>query len=243
MLQPTASLVRDSSVSQNGVATAGVPPWLSLGVRRRRARGVARRFSFELVYAADSVSVAIDTLNSLLPTGRRSRARVPVADLGGLTPDTPVFAELSLLFPADEAVRGFYPLDDMRPEWTDEGIECLPVGAIDLAIRVGVSYALLTFTARTNGMSDLFQDSLAVWRQFADLLRTSGGLGGLFHGAVPRGVGSYPLLPDGREAVELDFCDFVLEERDLYWHIDVDRYAAAILQAPRVAGRPRNFLG
>lgn len=201
---------------------------------------MARRYSFELIYAADSVAVALDALNAILPAGRRPRVRVPVADLGGLTPGTPVFTELSLLFPADETVRGFYPLDDVPSEWTDEEVEWLPVGAIDLAIRVGVSYALLTFAARTNGMSDLFHNSQAVWGQFAALLQSSGGLGGLFHGAVPRGVSRYPLLPDGREAVELAFFDFVMEERDLYWHIDVDRYAAAILQSPRVAGRKRS---
>jgi hypothetical protein len=76
-------------------------------------------------------------------------------------------------------------------------------------------------------MSDLFERSRAIWAQFDSLLRASGGLVALFTGA-------YPVLPDGRATVTLDYFDYVLEERDLYWHLDVDRYASAVLRA---AGR------
>ena len=38
-LQPTARLVRDSSVQKNGVTIASVPPWLSNTVRRLRIVG------------------------------------------------------------------------------------------------------------------------------------------------------------------------------------------------------------
>src|SRR5581483_10131856 len=148
-----------------------------------------------------------------------------------------LFVEVALLFPADDMVRAFYPLDDVESEWTDDGVECLPVGTIDLAVRTGAKNALVSVAARTSGMSDLFRDSPAVWTQFATLLRSLGGLIGMFQGVDHRGVARYPLLPDGQEAVELNVFDFVLEERDTYWHIDTDRYAVAVLHAPRVAGQ------
>jgi len=200
---------------------------------------MGRRYAFELFYTADRVPAVLEAVRGVLPSGRRKRPRVLAADLSRLSPDSPLFLEVSLLFPADDVVRAFYPFDEVESEWTDEGVECLPVGVIDLAIRVGLKYTLLTFAARTSGMSDLFRDSPSVWAQFAGLLRSSGALTGMFQGVDHRGVARYPLLPDGREAVELDFFDFVVEERDTYWHIDTDRYAVAVLQAPRVAGRIR----
>ncbi len=200
---------------------------------------MGRRYSFELGYNHDRVEVAHGAMTAFLPTLRkRKKFRQPkpvsAPDLSGLTPDSPLFWHISLLFPADERVRAFLPLDDVDSEWTDDGVECLPVGGIDLTVRVGARYALLSFAAVTSSMSDLFRDSPAVWGQFAALLRSSGGLVGWFSGLDHRGVGRYPLLPDGREAVELDFFDFVLEERATYWHLDTDRYVAAVLQAPRI---------
>jgi hypothetical protein len=200
-----------------------------------------RQYSFELFYPADQVPAALDALSEILTPIRRKRTHKPIKErdwnLSRLTPDSPIFLETSLLFPADKLIRAFHAARDAESEWTEEGVECLPVGAIRQAIRVGVRYALLSFTASTGGISDLFRDSPAVWGQFAALLRSSGGLAGLYSGVDHRGIARYPLLPDGREAVELDFFDFVLEERDTYWHIDTDRYAAEVLQAPRVAGR------
>jgi hypothetical protein len=66
------------------------------------------------------------------------------------------------------------------------------------------------------------------------MLRASGGLVAIFDAVVHRGPAEYPVLPDGRQAVTLDFFNYVLEERDTYWHIDVDRYASAVLQFLRM---------
>jgi hypothetical protein len=154
-----------------------------------------------------------------------------------LTPDRPLFREVCLLFPAVDELRAYYPLGDIGSECADSGVECLPVGLIDLAIRVGARYGLVEFRARTSRMSDLFRDTPAVWNRFAALLAASDGMVGLLNGVDHHGIARYPLLPDGHQAVEFDFFDFVVEERDNYWHIDTDRYAEAVLQAPRVAGR------
>jgi hypothetical protein len=194
---------------------------------------MGRRYAFELFYAADRVSAALEALRRILPTGHRKQELA--ARLNRLTPESPLFLEVTLLFPVDDVLQAYYPLGDVHSEWTDDGVECLPFGVFDLAVRAGVRYALLSITARTSRMSDLLKNSPAVWSQFAALLRSSGGLVGMFQGVDHVGAARYPLLPDGREAVELDFFDFVLEERDTYWQIDTDRYAAAVLQAPRAA--------
>jgi hypothetical protein len=204
---------------------------------------MGRRYAFELFYPAERMPAALDAVSrTLTPIGRertREPAKVRPWNLSGLTPHAPVFMETSLLFPADDEVRAYCLLGDVGSEWTEDGVECLLVGFIDLVVRLGLHYALLSITARTSRMSDLFRDSLAVWAKFAGLLRASGGLVGLFQGGDRRGIARYPLLPDGQEAAEQDFFDFVLEERDMYWHIDTDRYATAVLLAPRVLGSTR----
>jgi hypothetical protein len=204
---------------------------------------MGRRYCFHLFYPIDRLATGLDAVNGILPTLRRKRTGKPIKsamrrlsleNMGSPSPDSPVFLETSLLFPADDRVRAYYPLGGVESEWTNEGIECLPVGLIDLAIRVGGKYALLSISARTSGMSDLFADSVSVWGQLTHLLNSAGGLVGLFDDEKQLGVVPYPLLPDGREAVELEFFDFVLEERDNYWHLDADRFATAPLQKPRI---------
>jgi hypothetical protein len=204
---------------------------------------MGRRYCFHLFYPIDRLSAAIDGVNSIRSVGRRKRDGTPrkwsrdnltLAKMGHLSSDSPVFLELSLVFPADDRVRAYYPRNDVDSEWNDEGVELLPVGLIDLAIMVGVKYALLTVEARTGWMSELFGDSAAVWGQFTHLLFSEGGLAGYFDDQLERGLISYPLLPDGRVVVELDFFEFVLEERDTYWHLDTDRFTTAVLHNPRI---------
>ena len=195
-----------------------------------------RRYSFELFYPVERVPAALTAVEGLVPPSRRDLPHASgQVGLNWLSPDNPLFQAISLLVPADQTVRAYHDADDVEPEWTDDGVECLPVGVITLAVRVGAKYGQLTFTAATSSMSDLFRCSPAVWEQFARLLQSSGGLVGIFQGVDHRGKARYPLLPDGREAVELDFFDFVLEERVTYWHLDTDRFAEAVLRAPRIA--------
>lgn len=202
------------------------------------------RYSFQLVYPAIRISGVLVDIGRMRPNCDRGRPLAPAwndpqtaMDATDLTHDRPLFCEVSLLFPAVDEVRAYYPLGDVTTEWTEGRVECLPVGFIDLEVRIGVKYALVGFRARTSRMSDLFRGTPAVWDRFSALLASSGGLIGLFDGVDRCGIARYPLLPEGHEAVEFDFFDFVLEERDNYWHIDTDRYAEAVLQAPRVAGR------
>jgi hypothetical protein len=139
---------------------------------------------------------------------------------------------MSLLLPADEYVRAFWPpADAPDSEWDDEGNERIPVGDIAVAVRTGARHALIEYAAVTSSMSDLLERSRATWRQFGEMLRASGGLVALFNGVTRRGPAEYPVLPEGREAVTLDFFDFVTEERETYWQIDVDRLAGAVLGA------------
>jgi hypothetical protein len=199
---------------------------------------MGRRYSFQLFYPVDQVRAGLEALNPYLPTLRRKRSGQPIKgesrpgiwDLSRLSGDQPMFFELSLLFPADESVRGFR-LDwkDWHSEWDEEGAEYLPIGVIDLAVRIGTTWSVFTYTARTSGISQVFHDSRAVWRQFDRILGLSGGLVGLFSGVDHRGVARYPLLPAGRVSIEYDFFDFVLEERDTYWHMDADRWTIAVL--------------
>ncbi|WP_439627850.1 hypothetical protein [Gemmata sp.] len=138
------------------------------------------------------------------------------------------------MFPADDPLRQFHGEDhDELLEWDDEGHEYLPVGSIDLTIRVGEMFALFSYAASTSWMSDLFEKSRPIWRQFDTIRESSGGLVGFFSGCSTRGIWCYPLLPDGRDGVPLNFFEFVLEERDTYWHLDVDRFAHAALSTPR----------
>jgi hypothetical protein len=197
------------------------------------------RFSFDLFYPADQVHAGLHELHECLPARQRKRtARRPRpvrefdarAVLQPLTPDPPLFWRTALLFPADQHVRDFCAeWADERTEWDDEGNEYLPVGDIDVALRTGARYALFSYAAVTSSMSDLFERSRAIWNRFDALLRASGGLVGLFNGAVTRGRLTYPVLPDGHRTVTFDFFDFVLEERDTYWHLDVDRFAAQVI--------------
>jgi hypothetical protein len=199
---------------------------------------MGRRFSFELFYPAARTADGLQALYRCYPTLARKRTGQPIKSRGAdpanvvraLAPDAPIFFRTSILFPADEHVRAFCSEWTDRTEWDEEGNEYLPVGEIAVAIRTGTEYALFTYAAVTSSMSDLFERSRAVWRRFDEILRTAGGLVGLFDGAVERGRLAYPILPDGRASVTFDFFDYVLEERDTYWHIDVDRYASAVLQ-------------
>jgi hypothetical protein len=201
---------------------------------------MGRRYKFELFYPADCLPDALNAMEGMQPTWRRKRTGKPMLppwgmNLRGLTPDAPMFAELGLLFPADEFVRGYCD-PDADSEWTDEGVECLPVGPVDLTVRVGRRYGQLTFAARVSMMSDVFENSPGVWERFAWLLRAGGGVIGLFNDMLAVGSRHFPLLPDGSQAVALDYRDFILEHRPTYWHLDVDRFATAALEAPKVAG-------
>ncbi|MDY3555868.1 hypothetical protein R5W24_005014, partial [Gemmata sp. JC717] len=100
-----------------------------------------------------------------------------------------------------------------------------------ITVRAGAQYALLTFAARTRGISHVFASSRGVWAQFHTVLQASGGLVAIFDGTIDIGKQAYPVLPDGASSVEFDYRDFILEERSHYWHLDVDRYARAVLAA------------
>lgn len=201
---------------------------------------MGRRYAFELFFPAENLADALNGLSGMLPTIRRRRSARPKLqslglDLKRLTPDTPLICEMvSILFPADDVVRGFRSdWEDHDSEWTDGGVECLPVGGIDLEVRIGATYAQLTCKARTSGISDVFQNSPAAWARFAGLLQSTGGLVGLFNDWS--GTHRYPLLPNGLEVIELNYHDFVLEERETYWHLDVDTFVSVALNAPRIA--------
>jgi len=208
---------------------------------------MGRRYSFQLFFAADRIAGVLNVIDRMRPVSDRGQA-IDSCDgiqaqlsreLMELNPDRPLFREVSLLFPADEIVRAYCTLRGVKSEWSDEGVESLPVGMIDLEIRVGVNYAVVMFIARTSRMSELFRDAGAVWDQFSALLNSCGGLLGLFDGVDHGGTAKYLLLSNGIQAIEFNFFDFVIEERDVYWHIDTDRYAEMILKAPRVAGRTK----
>lgn len=201
---------------------------------------MGRRYSFELFYPASHVEAGFHAMDRYLPTffrkrtgePRKSSHSPPALDLRSLTPDSPIFFRTSLLFPVDEHVRAFRSdWEDRDIEWDDDGNEYLPVGEIDVAIRLGQEFAVFTYAAVTSRMSDLFERSRAIWKQFDVILRTSGGLVAIFHGCVSRGPAAYPVLPGGTASITFDFFDFVTEERDTYWQIDVDRYASAVLRA------------
>jgi hypothetical protein len=202
---------------------------------------MGRRYSFKLFYPATRVEAGFHAVDRYLPTFYRKRTGKPrkstyrtvtQSALSSLSPDSPIFLLTSLLFPADEHVRAFWPDHyDPKTEWDEEGNEYIPIGGIDVSVRIGQQYALIEYAAVTSSMSDLFERSRAIWKQFDSMLRVSGGLIALFQGVNHRGPATYPILPDGIQAVTLDFFDFVLEERDVYWHIDVDSYASAVLRA------------
>jgi hypothetical protein len=205
------------------------------GIAAKEEGSMGRRYSFELFYPVQQGRAAFAALSPYLPTVSRERSRLAVnlanSELSFLTPDQPLFLELALLFPADDAVRNFrLDWEDQDSEWDEEGTEYLPLGVIDLAVRVGAKHAVFTYTARTSGMSVVFRDSPSAWRQFDKVLRSSGGIVGLFAGVDHAGTARYPVLPDGRVSVELNFFDFVLEERDTYWHVDADRWTEAVLE-------------
>lgn len=201
---------------------------------------MGRRYAFELFYPVARVADALTALDRYAPSIYRKRRgelvrvpeRVAPPDLTGLTPETPRFWSTSLLFPADDEVRRFCSgRENCVTEWDDEGNGCLPVGSIDVAVRVGGQFAALRFAACTSGMSDLFERSRPIWRQFHNILQTSGGLTAIFDGATALGRQPYPVSPDGTTFAEFDYRDFILEERDDYWHLDTDRYARAVLRA------------
>lgn len=204
---------------------------------------MGRRYSFELFYTAAQVETGLRALHNHLPTLRRKRTGIPITSgdldaagcLRSLTPDSPLRFRTSLLFPADEYVRAFYAeWEDDRTEWDDEGNEYLPIGEVNVTVRTGRRYAVFTYAAVTSSMSDLFERSHGIWQQFDEMLHASGGLVALFNGVNHLGPADYPVLPDGRERVTLDFFEYVLEERDTYWHIDTDRYASAVLRATQM---------
>lgn len=199
---------------------------------------MGRRYSFELFYPTGALESGIRAADRYLPTfhrkrtGKRVKSAAPdaVSLLTALTPNTPVFFSTSLLFPADGHVRGFRSdWDDRDTEWNDDGNSFLPVGLIGVEVRTGSRYGLISYAAVTSGMSDLFEQSRAIWAQFDAMRLASGGLTALFRGSGP----SCPVLPDGRERVALNFFDYVLEERAEYWHIDVDHYTADVLHAAK----------
>ncbi len=120
---------------------------------------MGKRYSFELFYPVTRVSEALIALNGARPTARRGRQHAPAVDLSQLSPESPVFAELAMLLPADAVARWYAdPFDELKPEWTDAGLECLPIGIIDLAVRVGGEYVLFSYTARTNSISLIFEE-------------------------------------------------------------------------------------
>jgi hypothetical protein len=198
---------------------------------------MGRRSSFELLYYTEQLTDALAALTPYLPTLRRPRQAdsflpKPLT-IPKSTIDEPAFLTLSLLFPAECVIERFCSEYEARDsEWTEDGREMLPAGCIDLQIRRGERWLLLRYQARTSGISWLF-DSPIVWRQFADIANSSGALLAYYDDVLQWPTAIHPILPDGSEVVEIEFGQFILEERETYWHIDTDRYVDAIFASQR----------
>ncbi|HYT94393.1 MAG TPA: hypothetical protein VEL76_37105, partial [Gemmataceae bacterium] len=117
---------------------------------------MGQRYSFDLFYPVDRVEAALRATAAVANTRGRKRTGTQVrlstggfvivpfthgfkftAEALALTADPPVRLNTVLLFPADEAVQAYHGKNAVKPVWTEEGVECLPVGFIYLTVHLG----------------------------------------------------------------------------------------------------------
>lgn len=81
----------------------------------------------------------------------------------------------TLIFPVDQQIESYLEGTNHKKE-----ANLASIGCIYLRVDVGDRYAELSFTAATSSMSRMFLNSSSVHNRFNELLKSTGGLFGLF---------------------------------------------------------------